>query len=104
VTRTGFVYEDTDWEFVAEGENRGDTWLLATFSARVEGSDETREGLEVHAAIAWARRRADEVIVTLGDGSLWDPGQPLVRRRPPSERWKDRSPMTRRWPSRSRSP
>jgi hypothetical protein len=64
------------------------------------------EGLTLEDALAWGRARADEVYIRLGDSGYYSAGTvvapdappwppedvpPLVRRRPASEAWKDRT-------------
>src|SRR4051812_6268919 len=100
--------------FIAEEEAdaqdlSGDRWLLGTFEGHVEtacGMGPEFCGLAAEEAIAWGRARASRVLVRLGDsdyysaGTETDPGEPLwppddllplIRRRPQSERWKDRT-------------
>jgi hypothetical protein len=100
--------------YVAEEEEHADDlsddrWLLGTFEGHLDGGRGIAEefrGLSAGEAIAWARARAARVLIRLGDGGyyaagekagpdepIWPPANlpPLVRRRPESERWKDRS-------------
>ena len=100
--------------YIAEEEEHADDlsadrWLLGTFEGHLDGGRGIAEefrGLSADEAIAWARARAARVRIRLGDGEyyaagaetkpdepIWPPAHlpPLVRRRPESERWKDRS-------------
>jgi hypothetical protein len=87
----------------------GDRWLLGTFEGHVEteaGMGAQCRGLTAEEAIEWGRARAGRVVIRLGDSDYYsagaeaEPGEPtwppadlgtLVRRRPESERWKDRT-------------
>jgi hypothetical protein len=101
--------------FIAEEDEHdveglsGDRWLLGTFDGHVETDDglgEEFRGLTAEQAIEWGRARAGRVLIRLGDSDYysvgveaeagkptWPPADlpPLVRRRPESERWKDRT-------------
>lgn len=88
-----------------------DRWLTATFLGYVrlpDGTIEDCDGLPLGEALAWAWARAPRVVLRVGDdprefdagehapGDLmrWPPDDlelPLRRRRPPDERWKDRT-------------
>jgi len=63
------------------------------------------EGLDAEAAIAWGRARAPRVLIRLVDGDYlsagvdspddtppWPPAEPIRRRRPRGEEWRDRDP------------
>lgn len=99
---TVFLSEDTDHE-PFEGELH-----LGTFSGHHEGTRDVLASIDARPlaeALAWARERAETVILTLGDherfsaGDVDEPGLPrwpddrvVERRRPPGEEWRDRSP------------
>lgn len=88
-----------------------DRWLTGLFSGyvrRPDGTIDECDELPLREALAWAWARAPRVILRLGDdprafdagrhapGDLerWPPEDvplPLRRRRPPDERWKDRT-------------
>jgi len=109
-----WVNENVDYEHrPATGilENRGDTWLQATFRAAFDSPRgwQSADDLTLDQALAWGRRYSDQVILQLGDRRLpftagaetlpglpaWPPADlqlPLQRRRPWREQWKDRTP------------
>ncbi|HEY4281178.1 MAG TPA: hypothetical protein VGM91_23390 [Conexibacter sp.] len=94
-----------------EHDENGDWFWCATFSGFYDtGGPRHAEqffDLAVDEAIQWGRARADRVCVTLADGGPYSAGAAsskeyppwppadlaaLVRRRPPAEEWKDRTP------------
>ncbi len=100
----GVVYLAEDTESVGLGEEI----FCATFSGYHGDEDQVFAELAnvgVEEALAWARLRADEILIRLADGNHyfaagrknsandpdWPPNDlgPLVRRRPPGEAWRD---------------
>lgn len=100
----GVVYLAEDIEYVGAGNEI----FCATFSGYHGDDDQVfakiaKSGLEE--ALAWARLRADEILIRLADGNhyfaagrensandpVWPPDDlgPLVPRRPPGEAWRD---------------
>ena len=94
--------EDEDFDF-----DDGETYL-GTFSGHVEtrtSMGEQVEGLTAEEAIAWGRARGDVVLMRLADGQeylsagdkhpaefgRWPPPEPVVRRRPAGQQWRDRT-------------
>jgi hypothetical protein len=54
--------------------------------------DSTDEALELEQALAWARERADRIMLRIGDEYVpVEAAKPVVRRRIESERWRDRT-------------
>lgn len=104
-----FIAEDED-HVVVPGEERADRYLTGRFSGHLDTGGGTIAAefadLSLDAALAWARERADRIVVHLGDagpyviggkpgaGYLAWPEEGLpqpARRRAPDEAWKDRT-------------
>ena len=94
-----------------EQTHRDGTWLTGRFTGALNGHEGGRDdfrGLPLDEALAWARARADRIVIRHGDepgvqyeaGTVQAPGLPrwpppdlpaLVRRRAPEDRWRDRT-------------
>jgi hypothetical protein len=58
--------------------------------------DSTGEAMELEDALAWARERADRIVLRIGDEHVpVEAAQPVVRRRIERERWRDRTDADR---------
>jgi hypothetical protein len=105
MSRTVFIAEVEDSEYAGE-EN--DHFLTGRFHGHVDAGHritDSFEDLSLDEALAWARERADRIVVRVGYGPAYAIGfesesrlpwpseglpQP-VRRRTPDEEWKDRT-------------
>jgi hypothetical protein len=96
--------------FIVEAEDPGSAWLTGRFDGTLEGTTrvlDSFEDLSLEEALAWARERAERVLIRYGDdpdvhysaGTDHPPGvprwpppglPPLVARRHPGDRWRDR--------------
>lgn len=84
-------------------------WLTGRFAGDVEANGRTTsscEDLDIDAALAWARERAEKALIRVGGSDYFSAGdthppsaprwppkdlEPLVRRRHPDDRWRDRT-------------